>query len=186
MNNQISSKEQLIGYCKEIVRADGLQAISIRSVAKKAGMSVGAVYNYFPSKGELLAETIGSIWSEIFHFSEETFHFDDFTKCLEALLQSVEQGKAIYPDFFSSYALVMAFDDKIMGSKMMERYWQHIKQALLNALTQDKKIRENVFDSHLTSERYVEYVFELFLYTMTNDGSYKGILKLVRNSIYAE
>lgn len=80
----------------------------------------------------------------------------------------------------------MAFDDKIMGSKMMERYWQHIKQALLNALTQDKKIRENVFDSHLTSERYVEYVFELFLYTMTNDGSYKGILKLVRNSIYAE
>lgn len=186
MNTPISSKEELIGYCKEIVRTEGLQAISIRSVAEKGGMSVGAVYNYFPSKGELLAETIGSIWSEIFHFSEETFHFSDFTKCLEALFKSVEQGKTIYPNFFSSHALVMAFDDKTLGSKMMEKYWSHIKEALLSALMKDKKVRENVFDNHLTPDRYVEYIFELFLTTMINSGDSDGIIKLVRNSLYAE
>ncbi|MGM0137966.1 hypothetical protein IGI65_000368 [Enterococcus sp. DIV0755b] len=184
MNNTVSSRAELIACCKEIVAEKGIEAVSIREVAKRSHISVGAVYNYFPTKGQLLAATIGSIWSEIFHFSEESYDFDDFVACLEALFQSVAIGKKHYPHFFTSHALVLAFDDKIMGQKMMDHYWQHIKESLRQTLAKDQKIRPNLFNEELTVEKYVDYIFELFLYGITHEEKTAGIVQLVKNSLY--
>lgn len=184
LNNTVSSRAEIIASCKEIVADKGIEAVSIREVAKRSHISVGAVYNYFPTKGQLLAATIGSIWSEIFHLSEESYAFDDFVECLEALFQSVVIGKKHYPHFFTSHALVLAFDDKIMGQKMMDNYWQHIKESLRLTLAKDQRVRQNVFKEDLTLEKYVDYIFELFLYGITHEENSIGIIQLVKNSLY--
>ncbi|WP_252899132.1 TetR/AcrR family transcriptional regulator [Lactococcus fujiensis] len=64
MNNSITSKEILIHHCKEIVKAQGLKGISIRSLAEHSGVSIGAIYNYFSSKDQLVSETTGAIWQK--------------------------------------------------------------------------------------------------------------------------
>ncbi|MHC5228599.1 TetR/AcrR family transcriptional regulator [Enterococcus sp. LJL99] len=185
MNISVSSKEEIIAYCKEIVQEKDIQAISIRSVAEKCGISVGAVYNYFPSKKELLAATIGSIWADIFHRSEESFEFNDFIDCLVALFKSIEAGKKLYPNFFTNHSLVMAFDEKNMSEKMMVNFWSHIKESLVEILAKDSKVRKDVFNHQLTAERFVDYIFELFLYTLIDENNeYEGLLQLVRNAIY--
>lgn len=185
MNTLVSSKEEIIAYCKEIVQEKDIQAISIRSVAEKCGISVGAVYNYFPSKKELLAATIGSIWADIFHRSEDLFEFDDFIDCLATLFKSVEAGKKMYPNFFTNQSLIVAFDEKNMNKKMVINFWTHIKENLVKTLAKDPKVRNDVFNRQLTNERFVDYIFELFLYTlMDKNDEYEGLLKLVRNSIY--
>ncbi|ASZ07905.1 TetR/AcrR family transcriptional regulator [Enterococcus thailandicus] len=184
MNNAVSSKEELISYCKEIVKEQGIQAVNIRSLAKKSGISVGAVYNYFPSKSHLLSATIGSIWAEIFHLSETSFDFNNFLDCLAALLRSIEKGKELYPNFFTAHALVMPAEDQAMGSELMETYWNHIKQGMLKALQKDPQVRESVFNQQLSMEEYVDYIFELFLYTIISEKKHENLLQLVRNSIY--
>ncbi|MDT2757398.1 TetR/AcrR family transcriptional regulator [Enterococcus asini] len=184
MNIPVSSKEDLINDCKKIVKTQGISGVSIRSLAKEAGISTGAVYNYFPSKNQLLAETIGSIWAEIFHFSNKNLTFTSFTACLEALFESIEEGKKMYPHFFTEHALVMSLENEQMGKKLMANYWDHIKESMLVTLQNDSAIRKGVFGEELTPEEFVEYCFELFLSVMVSEKRSESLLKFVENALY--
>lgn len=184
MNLAVSSKEDLIKVCKEIVKEQGIQAVSVRSLAKKAGISVGAVYNYFPSKNQLLVETIGSIWGEIFHFAHGNKSFTSFKECLKALLDSITEGKEKYPHFFTEHALVMTYTHEETGKELMGNFWDHLKKNLLETLIADKHLRKNLFNEDLSQEELVEYIFELFLSVMISEKSPESLLKLVDNLLY--
>lgn len=47
-------KRAIVDVAEEILRDKGLEAITIRNVAKKAGLSSGSIYMYFKNKEELL------------------------------------------------------------------------------------------------------------------------------------
>lgn len=46
-------------------REDGLGVLSVRGVARDCGISVGALYNYFPDKAALIAAVIERFWREV-------------------------------------------------------------------------------------------------------------------------
>lgn len=185
MNKSVTSKELLISICKELVREEGIAQVNIRSLAEKSQISIGAVYNYFSSKEELLSETIFNIWSEIFHFSSESYNFDSLTECFISLFHSIEKGKKLYPNFFTEYGLIKiqkisAGNDGILKFD----YWEHIKQGLRDTLDKDTRVRNGVFNNVLTPQSYIDYIFELFLQVIAESMSKDGFLKLVSNSIY--
>lgn len=47
-------KRAIVDVAEEILRENGLESITIRNVAKKAGLSSGSIYMYFKNKEELL------------------------------------------------------------------------------------------------------------------------------------
>ena len=65
MNKAVTSKEDILSVSKEMVAQCGIQAINMRNVAKECGVAVGSVYNYFPSKNDLIIAVIDVIWKEI-------------------------------------------------------------------------------------------------------------------------
>lgn len=184
MNNAVSSKEQLIAECKELVRVRGIQGVSIRSLAKQAGISTGAVYNYFSSKNQLLIETIGSIWAEIFHLADVEQTYPRFTDYLRELLASVAEGKKRYPHFFSEHALAFSFDEKQQGQQAMAKYRERLKEKLYQGLRADTTVRQGVFTAELSQEEAVDYIFALFLTVIIEGKSPESLLKFVENSLY--
>ncbi|WP_252899133.1 hypothetical protein [Lactococcus fujiensis] len=122
--------------------------------------------------------------AEIFHFSEKSFEYDEFVKCLEELLWSIEKGKALYPHFFSAQAITISIGSSAQSLQTNYDYWSHIKESLVKILIIDKKIRPDVFDDNLTAEKFVDYVFELFLHVILSDDKNNGLIKFVQNSIY--
>ena len=58
MNTTITSKDEILCVCRELIRKEGYKSINIRHVAKCCHISVGSVYNYFESKTDLIAETV--------------------------------------------------------------------------------------------------------------------------------
>ena len=186
MNPTVTSKEEIIAACQKIAKERGLEAISMRSVASECGMAVGSVYNYFSSKSELLCAAIENIWKDIFHMSASQCAFSDFVGCLNWLFDSVQRGSQMYPEFFSRHAMVFASEDQKAGHQMMEKYFRHLEENLLNVLRRDPNVREDAFDEVLTPELFISYVLELFVSSVFHfQKDYRGILEIVRRCLYA-
>ena len=58
MNLTATSEEAIIEACQRIVKEKGLSAVNMRSVAAECNVAVGSIYNYFPSKSDLLCAAI--------------------------------------------------------------------------------------------------------------------------------
>lgn len=57
-------EEKLMAEARHQIEEAGYSAVTIRSVAKGCGVGVGTVYNYFPSKEDLLAAYLLRDWKE--------------------------------------------------------------------------------------------------------------------------
>lgn len=57
-------RQTIVATAKEIVVKDGYRKLNMRQVAKECGIAVGTIYNYFPTKDELLSELMYGYWME--------------------------------------------------------------------------------------------------------------------------
>lgn len=57
-------ESRLIEEAKKQIEEAGYGAVTIRSVAKKCGVGVGTVYNYFASKEDLIATHLLTDWNQ--------------------------------------------------------------------------------------------------------------------------
>lgn len=57
-NNQQNTKTRIIESARDIYLAEGLQSLSMRKVAKQAGLSTMATYRHFENKDDLISHVI--------------------------------------------------------------------------------------------------------------------------------
>lgn len=175
----------ILNESKKIAINQGLSFINIRLVASKCNISIGSVYNYFPSKSDLLIVTIQSIWQDIFKFDKNSFSFDKFTDAISYIFETVNNNLKNYPDFFTLHSLSFNDNNKFKGKKTMDTFLQNIKNNLLKILENDKNVNPNAFNQHLTPNIFIDYIFSLLIACIFDKKSNcKALIKLIENSIY--
>ncbi|MFD3648683.1 TetR/AcrR family transcriptional regulator [Streptomyces cyaneofuscatus] len=58
-------RRQIAAAVRQLVVEDGLDAVTVARVAKRAGFSVGLVQHYFPSKDALLLQTCRQVMADV-------------------------------------------------------------------------------------------------------------------------
>lgn len=169
---------------KALALENGLHTLNIRLVAKECNISIGSIYNYFPSKNDLIIATVESIWQDIFKLDDNNLYFNDFISCIKWVFKAIYDSAKIYPNFFSSHSLAISNTQKDKGIKIMDSFIINIKKILLQTLNNDKNIRQNVFNEDLTDDIFIDYIFSLILQSISKNKGYKPLLKFIENTIY--
>ena len=185
MNTIVTSREALLQASQAIAIESGLQALHIRALAQRCGVSVGSVYNYFPSKADLLAATVEAVWESVFHTAEQCQRPAGFRPCVAWLFERIRHGTAEYPAFFNLHSLAFAAGDRPKGRQVMENAFSHMKRGLAQALEEDADVRPGAFSGALTREALVAFTFSNLLALSAEDRSDCGLLMaLISRAIY--
>ncbi|MBI9093313.1 MAG: TetR/AcrR family transcriptional regulator [Sphaerochaeta sp.] len=185
MKTQHISQEAILSVAKEIVSRSGINALNIRTIAQRCSISVGSVYNYFPSKGDLVIATIGSIWREILFDSKSSQPKLGFIENIQWLFDKIHKGSETYPSFFSVHPMSLANVYKKTGRDVMHQYFLYMKQGLLTALEQDPYVKKDVFSDTFTQVSFVDFVFSNILTLLTNGKkSCTYLSEIVRHILY--
>lgn len=95
-------EEKLLAEARRQIDSAGYGAMTIRSVAKACGVSVGTVYNYFPSKDALVA----------------AYMLRDWQRCMDQIISSATQAQSAEPiarSIFEQLKLYSARNGSLFG-----------------------------------------------------------------------
>ena len=187
MNKTITSQKAILSIGKEIVLEFGLEGLNIRDVAKKCGVSIGSIYNYFPTKSDLIVATIESIWKDIMHGYKSCEPQHNFVQNIQALFLNIQTGSQKYPSFFSAHAMSVTAFDKEKGRKSMNISFSHMKKNLLTALNADAQVKATAFSETFTKEAFIDFVFNnLITLLMNQESSCDFLLEVIQRILYPE
>lgn len=174
-------KELILSTATTLAHEEGIASINMRAVAKKCDIALGTIYNYFPTKMDLVIAIIENFWNECFkefhHAYDPTL---DFFKQLEVLyfymLNYLEQFRETWlkdlstlPDLHKKQgkAREIAYMDHfiIVFEELLETHHVYFDQDSYNALGK-KRLLHFIFSNFITmlknNERDYEY-FDLIL-----------------------
>lgn len=180
MNHVVTSKQELLEAAKQIVYEEGLDKLNIRTLAKHCDISVGAIYNYFPSKSELIFCVIEDFWKSVFHKDicqmSEVLSFPDFFALVYDRLQ--ENLKEFHL-LFSAQLHLLQSGDKLRGRAMEAKYMQHMQDAFLQILQADTNIDPNIWNAIFTPEQFISFLFQNMIVSLTKGDMDAAYLKEV-------
>lgn len=179
------SKEKILVISREIVAEEGLNSLSIRKLAARCDLAVGSIYNYFPSKDDLLIETIESVWEDIFKIEDKNQEFDDFIKYLDHVLDHLITGIKKYPNFFNIHSLSFKSKNKDKAKSYMDFYLEKLKTEMICILNRDKKIKEEAFNDIFSKDDLIKYILTTSICFIVDKNYDKDLfLKVIEKIIY--
>lgn len=186
MRTAVISRDEILEASRILLQEKGWSAIHMRSVAGRCGVAVGSLYNYFSSKTELVAATVESVWQEIFHVPDHFPEGEQFCRCIRWLYGSMQEGNRRYPGFLTLHAMGFTTGaGKVEGRRMMEHIQSQLRDALCRVLREDPQVQQEVFDSRLTREGFVELVFSMLLSALLRgEESCEHLLTVIRRVLY--
>lgn len=185
MNTAVTSKEAILKSCREVVSEKGLSALNMRAVAQSCQVALGSLYNYFPSKDDLVMATIESVWQDIFRMDHPCQNDLPFPQYVRWIFESIQRGALEYPQFFSSHSIPFALPGKDRARETMERYFSHMKKGMAQALEGDPAVRKNAFGPGFTQGDFIDFVLSnLLMLLVQQKNDCEILLETIRRAIY--
>lgn len=184
VNNVVTSKEAILQACRKMVSEEGLQAINMRGVARRCDVALGSLYNYFPSKEDLVTSTIESVWRDIFHTESKCKTDMPFPDYVNWIFENVKKGAEQYPNFFTAHSISFASNAVSRARKTMEQYFSHMREGLLQVLKADQRVRQDAFSDTFTQPAFADFVLRSLLSALAEEENCSVLSEMIRRSIY--
>ena len=185
MKPVITSQKAILDTCRNLVTTQGLSAINMRSVAKACGVAVGSLYNYFPSKDDLLRATIRSVWMDVFCVPRDSVPCESFLEYLQWMFSRMQWACTQYPGFLTLHAISFTETNRAQGRREMEQYFAHLKAGMLSVLAHDPKVRADAFGEALSREELVDLSFSTLVWLFLQEkSSCDAFLEVIQRAIY--
>lgn len=163
-NNLSNHKEVILSQAKKIAVSDGISKINIRTVAKNSGIAIGTVYNYFPSKGDLLISVVTEFWDEAFADLEGiTSTSSNFFDNLENIYRVLDNYLHHFKENWLNQLVLLKADEKVIARKKEEEYFQKVHDKLILLIDRDPDLQDYPWSEVISKEKMAEFIFDHML-----------------------
>ena len=138
-------RELILSEAKKILENEGYSQISIRRVAKECGIAVGTIYNYYPTKKELIIEMMTDFWEEYFCNIEPILNSQEgFYIKLKKLFSDLAQFIKRFREIWLHHELYSSPDYIESGLKRKNLYIDQLIGIIEELLVKEVYHKENV------------------------------------------
>lgn len=175
-------EKNIIDAAFQLFSQKGYNDIEMKAIAKKAGIAVGTLYNYFPNKKELFIEILINSWKET---------FNQLNNVLKLKIDPIEKMKKYLFFLYDEVEEKKALGNELIKNNIITKHHKHsqilCKEDMVKGVESIlKEIREKYslkFDEQMDyrmSEILLISVFEsVFHHTLEKEYNKKFIAKLV-------
>lgn len=119
----MNAKEKILNALSEVILEEGHQAVSVRSVAAKAGVNHGLVHHYFGSKEKMLAQGIRYIGERKFaqFLAQVAADGGDLGRGLEVMIAQDTEFSRLLTEFFVLGAQYPSLRDALAETALARR-----------------------------------------------------------------
>lgn len=167
MNKSATSKEALLEIARDISYREGISKVSIRRLASESGVAIGTVYNYYPSKADLVAEIMEDFWRNVFHGSHFDTESGDFLGSVEEIYRRFSVNLAVFEREFLEDLPAMEKAEREKSRVIEQKYIQHMKAGVLRILEKDGRVDTKVWTEEFTPEMLVDFTFSNIVLALT-------------------
>lgn len=176
---KLESKEDILQEAIELVKTAGFKELNIRGLASQCNVSVGTIYNYFPSKQELLVETVEMIWRRVFHNQVCDYEKSNFLQVLNWLETCLRNGAKEFPDFLSKHNQYFSGKEIPAGRKQMSEYFMHMQRGILSTLESEKTLCKTLETHNIGKKDFIDYVIWSLVDCITNNRKTDILIKMI-------
>ena len=185
MKKRTISREEILKACLEMTKDKGIDQINMRDLAAQCQIALGSLYNYYPSKNDLLISVIASIWKDIIVNFEQNSDDHNFIHYVKDLFHAIANGKEEYPQFFAMHAIQFSNQSKIKGKHEMDLYLKKIKQGMYEAYMNDPQIRKDIFLDEVSIPQFIDFIFENMISELSRGlGNIDVLIYMIKHLIY--
>lgn len=179
------TKQQILDAAFEIATGEGLAALNIRSAAERCNVSVGSIYNYYHTKGQLIADVVARFWRQAIPADLMRAHPGE--TYLDFYIRIAADLRGVFEEFEENWLVQLVAIDKcsLQASTQLEQeYFQHIQKGMLEVLEADTTVDRSIFGADLQPEQLCSLSWGSIMMSLRNPELAETFAAVLRRTLY--
>lgn len=147
-------RDTLLNLARNIADTEGIEAVNIRSIAKKAGIASGTVYNYFSNKDEILLTLTEEYWKQTLLEMRTEITADSFCDQLQEIF-SFLKGRI---DQSAGKLMNSLGNVEMAAQARMASIQSALEAALIQRVEQDADVCKDIWNETFTKEQFARFI----------------------------
>lgn len=157
MRDLQAGRERILQAARTLLNEQGAQQLSIRAVAAACQLSIGSIYNYYPTKAALINDLVEEFWVEALEELElHPLALGGFLDCFVAVFLQLQTALAQKPPGWL-HQLLLVQELEAPGALEESGGLAELRLLFLSALAQDPAIPPEIWDDLFTWEAFAEF-----------------------------
>ncbi|WP_072499639.1 TetR/AcrR family transcriptional regulator [Olsenella phocaeensis] len=185
MPRRRTSQEQILDAACGLARNHGLDAISIRGVARACQISVGSVYNYYPSRDELVAATAEALFRDAF-FADfcQARSQEPYLDYCRRLFAGLDERLSPLGSNWLAQLHALGPGGREAGRERMDALLSHMLEGLAHVLESDPSVRREVLRGQLEPERICRLTLDAMFDALRRRSDCQTLFALMERALY--
>jgi len=174
-------RDTLLNIAQSMADTEGIEAVNIRSIAKKAGIASGTVYNYFSNKDEILLALTEVYWNQALSEMRNEITAESFCEQLQEIFYFLQERI----DKSAGKLMNSLGNAEVAGQAHMASAQSALEETLIQRMEQDTRVREDVWNETFTKEQFARFIMmnmTMLLRARASDISF--FITVIRRIIY--